>query len=184
MQDLIVVGFHGIHRASEVLTQMQQLAGTRRINLDDAVAAYRTEDGRLRVDQRVLPSTQQGAGLGAVVGAMLGSLLAAPFTAGMSAAAAATAVGVSAFTAGTVGGAVGAVEALSDKEIYGISEEFVKEVGGMIQPGDSAVFAIVTASDPEKVVEKFRGYGGTILRTRLSAEAAARVQAVLRAEAD
>jgi uncharacterized membrane protein len=182
MQDLIVVGFHGIHRASEVLSQIQQLEYDWRIDLDDAVTAYRTESGRLRIDQSVLPTTKQGAGLGVFIGAMLGSLLAAPFTAGLSTAAAAAAVGAGAVTAGTLGGAIGAVEAEFDKEAYGISEEFVERVGGMIQPGDSAVFALVRTADPEVVVEHFRGYGGTILRTRLSPEAAARVQAVLRAD--
>ena len=147
-----------------------------------AVAAYRTGNGRLRIDQSVLPTTKQGAGLGAIVGAMLGSLLAAPFTAGLSTAAAAAAVGTGAVTAGTVGGVIGAVEADFDKEAYGISEEFVKQVGGMIQPGDSAVFALVRSADPEAVIEHFRGHGGTILRTRLSPEAAARVQAVLRGD--
>ena len=182
MQDLIVVGFHGIHRAYEVLSQVQQLDYDWRIDLDDAVAAYRTHDGRLRLDQSVLPTTGQGAGLGALVGVMLGSLLAAPFTAGLSTAAAATAVGFGAATVGTLGGTVDAVEAESDKYIYGISEDFVKQIGGMIKPGDSAVFALIRSADPEVVAEHFRGSGGTILRTQLPPEAAARVQAILRPE--
>jgi uncharacterized membrane protein len=65
------------------------------------------------------------------------------------------------------------------KEAYGISEEFVQEVGGMIRPGGSALFALVRTGDPEGLAEHFRGYGGTLLRTRLPAEAAARVQGVL-----
>jgi uncharacterized membrane protein len=179
MQDLIVVGFHGIHRASEVLSHAQQLDYDWRIDLDDAVAAYRTYDGRLRIDQSVLPTAAQGAGVGALVGVMLGSLLAAPLTAGLSAVAAATAVGVGAATGGTVGGVVGAVEAEGDKSVYGISDKFVNQVGGMIQPGDSAVFALIRTADPRVVAEHFRGSGGTILRTQLPPDAAARVQAIL-----
>ena len=55
------------------------------------------------------------------------------------------------------------------------------EVGGMIQPGDSALFAIVDGADPERVAEEFRGYGGTILRTTRSSPLAERVQDTLRA---
>jgi uncharacterized membrane protein len=51
----------------------------------------------------------------------------------------------------------------------------------MIQPGDSALFAIVDGADPERVAEEFRGYGGTILRTTRSSPLAERVQDTLRA---
>jgi uncharacterized membrane protein len=57
----------------------------------------------------------------------------------------------------------------------------VRQVGGMIQPGDSAVFALLRASDPNAVASHFARYGGTILRTTLSPLAAARVQETIRA---
>jgi len=180
-QNLIVVGFHGKHRASEVLGQLEQLTYDWALDLKDAVAAYRTDDGRLRVDQSVQPTTKEGAGYGAFIGAMIGAILAAPFTGGLSAAAAATTLGVGAATVGTVGGAFGADDAATFKEQYGISDDFVKEVGGMIAPGDSAVFAVVRGGNPEQMAEKFRGYGGTILKTSLSPRVAERVQETLRA---
>jgi len=112
---------------------------------------------------------------------MIGALLAAPFTAGLSTAAAAATLGAGAATMGSVGGAIGADDAESFKREYGISDEFVKEVGGMIAPGDSAVFAVIRGGNPEQVAERFRGYGGTILRTNLSPRAAERVQQTIRA---
>jgi uncharacterized membrane protein len=51
----------------------------------------------------------------------------------------------------------------------------------MIQPGDSAVFAIVGGANPEGIAEEFRGFGGTILRTTLPASVIDRVQDTLRA---
>ena len=51
----------------------------------------------------------------------------------------------------------------------------------MIAPGDSAVFAVVRGGNPEQIAEKFRGYGGTILKTSLSPRVAERVQETLRA---
>src|SRR5262245_21360099 len=125
-QNLTVVGFHGKHRAAEVLGQLGQLTADWSLDLKDAVAAYRTDDGRLRVDQSVQPTTKEGAGWGVFIGGMLGALLAAPFTAGLSAAAAAATLGVGAATVGSVGGAIGADEAETFKREYGISDEFVK----------------------------------------------------------
>ena len=179
--NLIVVGFRGKHRASEVLAQLQQLSNDWSVDLEDAVAAYRTDDGRLRIDQSVQLTTKEGAGFGAILGGMLGALIAAPFTAGLSVAAAATTVGVGALTSGSVGAALGADDADSWKTRYGISDDFVKQVGGMIQPNDSAVFAMLRGANPDVVAEKFRGYGGEILRTTLSPRVAARVQDTLRA---
>src|SRR5262245_27968168 len=163
MHNLIVVGFEGKHRASEVLSQLQELQEDWVLELDDAVAAYRTDDGRLRIDQSVQPTTKEGGAMGGVVGAMIGALIAAPFTGGASVAAAATAVGATAAGMGAVGAAAGSADAGDYKDVYGISDQFVKDVGGLIQPGNSAVFAEIRATDPQVVAERFRGYGGTIL---------------------
>ena len=177
--NLMVVGFHGKHRASEVLGQLEQLTYDWSLQLKDGVAAYRTDDGRLRIDQSIQPTTKEGAGYGVFIGSMIGALLAAPFTGGLSAAAAATALGAGAATAGSIGGAIGYEDADTFKREYGISDDFVKEVGGMIKPGDSAVFAVVRGGNPEQMAEKFRGYGGTILKTTLSPRVAERVQQTL-----
>jgi uncharacterized membrane protein len=66
---------------------------------------------------------------------------------------------------------------------YGVSDDFVQQVGGLIQPGDSAVFAVIRTGDPEVVAEHFRGYGGTILNTTLSPTKAAKVQETIRTRA-
>jgi len=142
MRDLIVVGFEGKHRASEVLGQLQGLSDDWTIDLDDAVAVYRTDDGKLRVDQSVEPTGKQGGVAGAMVGGLLGALIAAPFTAGISAAAAAAAVGAGALGLGTIGAAAGDDDARSWKDKYGVPDDFVKQVGGMLQPGESATRAM------------------------------------------
>jgi uncharacterized membrane protein len=182
MQDMIAVGFPGKHRAAEVLGQLQTLDAREKIDLTDAVAAYRTDDGRLRIDRNIEPTTKQGAALGGLIGAMLGGILAAPFTAGVSAAAAATAVGVSVLGVGSLGAAMGAEDAGDWKAKYGVPEEFVRQVGGMIQPGTSAVFALVSSDvDPVTIAKYFSGAGGTVLRTRLSTAKAERVQQTIAA---
>jgi uncharacterized membrane protein len=175
-QDLIVVGFKGTRRASEVLSELQKLNDTWVIDLDDAVSAYRTDDGHLRIDQSVQATRGQGADLGVLVGGMLGALIAAPFTGGLSAAAAAGAVGAGVAGGGFAGAAAGASDVTDWKNRYGISDDFVSQVGTIINPGESAVFVLLRTATPDLVIEKFRGYGGKILRTNLSVRDAARVQ--------
>jgi uncharacterized membrane protein len=182
MQDLIAVGFSGTHRAAEVLRQMQSLDAKGAVDLADAVAVYRTEDGRLRIDRSVEATSKEGAGLGGLVGAIVGGVIAAPLTAGASVAAAATAVGVGALGFGSIGAVVGATDATEWKAKYGVPEEFVQQVGGMVQPGTSAVFALVRSDeDPVAIAKRFRGYGGTLLRTTLASAKAARVQKTIAA---
>jgi uncharacterized membrane protein len=179
MAELVVVGFEGKHRAAEVLNQLQAMDQSFDIDLRDAVAVYRTDDGKLRTDQSVQPTTKEGAAWGAMVGGLIGAALLAPLTLGASAAAAATAIGAGFFTGGVTGAAIGSDDADTWKKTYGISDDFVKQVGGMVQPGQSAVFVLARASDPVTVAERFRGYGGTVLRTSLPKEAAAKFERVM-----
>ena len=184
MRGLTVVGFQGTHRASEVLTQLLDLNAdwTVPLSLNDAVAAYRTSDGRLRIDESVQITSKQGAAGGGLVGAMIGGLLAAPFTGGASAAVAAAAIGTGALTLGATGAVIGYEDATEMKDKYGISEDFVQRVGGMVQPGQSALFVMGDAAYPEEIAKQFGGYGGTILHTNLPPQEAARVQQTIGAK--
>jgi uncharacterized membrane protein len=177
--ELMVIGFQGKHRAVEVLNQVQAMDASYAIDLQDAVAVYRTDDGKLRTDQSVQPTTKEGAAWGALLGGMIGAALLAPLTLGASTAVAATAIGASAATLGLTGAVIGADDAETWKTTYGISDEFVKQVGGMVRPGHSAVFVLARASDPVAVAERFRGYGGTVLRTTLPKEAARKFEQVM-----
>jgi len=180
MSNLIVVGFKkDMYRASEVLNELNELDFEWVIDLHDAVAVYRDYSGKLRIDQSYQMTTGEGAGWGALWGSLIGLTLALPFTIGATAAVAAGAMAVGALGGGTLGAAGGALDADWWKDSYGIDEDFVKEVGAMVQPGDSAIFALLRSADPTYVAEQFRGYGGTVLRSTLTPEQADKVQAVL-----
>ena len=75
-------------------------------------------------------------------------------------------------------GMPGAVFDLEDaaqwKEMTGISDAFVQQAFRMVRPGQSAVLALVRASDPARVAEEFRGVGGRVIRTTPSKDAAAK----------
>jgi uncharacterized membrane protein len=183
MSELTVVAFEGTHRAAEVLQQLQDLNEDWTIDLNDAVAVYRTKNGKLRVEQSVEPTTKEGAGMGGLLGTMIGALLAAPFTAGISVPAAAAAVAATgAAMGGITGAAIGADDAATWKEQYGISDDFVKQVGGMVQPGESALFVLARSSSLTTLAERFRGYGGKVLRTTLRADQAQKLQDTLKVQ--
>src|SRR5262249_22499135 len=55
----------------------------------------------------------------------------------------------------------------------------VQRVSTMVQPGDSAIFALLRTIDPDLVAAQFKGYGGEILRTTLLPEQRARVESTL-----
>lgn len=182
MSELLVAGFQGTHRAAEVLNQIVDLDTTWAINLKDAVAVYRTKSGRFRVDESVQPTSGEGAAWGGLLGTLIGAVLALPFTAGASSAVAAAAVGAGALTFGATGAVIGFDDATTAKEQYGISEKFVEQVGGMVQPGQSAVFMLADSRSPAEIAERFRNYGATILRTTLPADKAQRLQQVIGAQ--
>src|SRR5262249_46952543 len=177
MAELIVVGFKkDMYRASEVLNTLQDMNDSWVVDLNDAVAVYRDYSGKLRVDQSYQMRTGEGAAWGGLFGGLIGAMLAAPFTGGASVAAVLAAGSLSGVA---LGATAGAIDAETWKEDYGISDDFVQRVGTMIQPGDSAIFALLRTIDPDLVAAQFKGYGGTILRTTLNEQQRAKVEATL-----
>jgi uncharacterized membrane protein len=180
MAELIVVGFKNeMFRASEALNMLKDMNSSWIVDLHDAVAAYRDYDGKLRVDQSYQLTTGQGAGLGGLFGGLIGALLATPFTGGATAAGAVIAAG--SLSGVALGGTLGAIDAQSWKDDYGISEDFVERVGTMLQPRDSALFVLARTINADAVADAFKGFGGTVIRTTLTAKQRAKVEATLQA---
>lgn len=180
MSQLIVVGFkQDMYRASAVLNKLSAMDDDWVVDLHDAVAVYRDYKGKLRVDQSYQMTTGQGAGWGAFWGSLIGATLAIPFTGGASGAVLAGTLAAGAAAGGALGATSGAIDAEWWKEEFGIPEQFVENISGMVQPGDSAILALLRTVDPAYVAEQFRGYGGTILQTTLTNEQSKKVQSVL-----
>lgn len=180
MSTLIVVGFKkDMFRASTVLNELVDMNYDWTIDLDDAVAAYRDYNGKLRIDASYQLTTGEGAALGGLFGSLIGltlGALAAPVTAGASTAAAVIAAGAA---GGALGVASGALDAKWWKDDFGIPEDFVQDIGALVQPGDSAIFALLRSSDPTLVAAEFNNYGGVVLSTTLTPEQTQRVQEVM-----
>ncbi len=179
MAQLIVVGFKkDMYRASQILNQLLAMDDDWVVDLHDAVAAYRDYKDKLRVDHSYQMTTGEGAGWGGLMGSLIGLTLAIPFTGGATARAVG-ALAAGALAGGALGAGTGALDATWWKDEFGIPDEFVKQIGAMVQPGDSAIFALLRTADPAFVADQFRGYGGTILSTTLSRSQQAKVEDVL-----
>jgi uncharacterized membrane protein len=166
MAELVVVGFDNPHDADRVLTELTRLKKEYLIDLEDAVVAIRDADGSVRIKQSVnlvsLGATSEGLS-GAIWGSLIGLLFLNPI-AGFA-----------------IGGAVGAGSgALSGSMIdYGIDDGFIRSVGDTLKPETSALFLLVRKSQPEKVLAELSGFKGHVIRSSLSPEQEARLQAAL-----
>jgi uncharacterized membrane protein len=179
MEDLIVVAYDNEYRAQETMNVLRSLDDNWIVDLHDAVAVTRDVNGKLTVEDSYQMTSKEGAGWGILWGTLIGGLIFAPFTGGLSAAAAAGTVAAGAASGAALGGLTGAASATMDKDDFGLSEDFVYQVSETIKPGNSAIFALADRRDPEQVANFFRGTGGTVIRTSLTAEQQNRVQQVL-----
>ena len=166
MAELVVVGFDNPTDADRVLTELTRMQKEYLIDLEDAVIAIRSQDGAVRIKQSV-NMLSLGAATGGLRGAMWGSLIGLLFLnprAGFA-----------------IGGAVGAGSgALSGNMIdYGINDDFIKSIGDTLKPDTSALFLLVRKSQPEKVLAELSGYKGHVIRSSLSPEQEAKIQAAL-----
>ena len=66
--------------------------------------------------------------------------------------------------------------AMSD---IGIDDKFMKDLSETLQPGNSALFILVRKATPDKVLDQLKGFGGTVLKTSLTADKEAQLQAAL-----
>ena len=122
--------------------------------------AVKNDKGKVKLHQAV-NLTAAGAIGGGFWGSLIGLIFLNPLLG--------AAVGA---TAGAVSGA------LTD---VGINDKFMKELADAMNPGSSALFVLVRKATPDKVLEEVEGTGGKILKTSLSHDDEAKLQAALSA---
>ena len=168
MSDLIVVTYPDLYKAGEVVAVLQRLQRQYLLEMEDAAFVTKEESGKVKLHQTV-PLTRLGAISGAATGTFWGAWVGLLFLNPLLGAAAGMAVGGA---SGAIGGA------LSD---YGISDDFIKSLGHDLQPGTSAAFVLIRKATTDKVLAEVAKYGGHVLRSSLSSEQEARLQAALAA---
>jgi uncharacterized membrane protein len=158
MSTLVVVGYDDPFKAEEVHLKLRKLQKDYLIDLEDAVFAVKDQNGKVKVHQPV-NMTAAGALSGGFWGSLIGLIFLNPLL-GMA-----------------VGAATGAVSgALTE---VGINDRFMKDLGATMKPGSSVLFVLVRQVTPDKVLEELAGTGGTIIKSSLSHENEAKLQAAL-----
>ena len=166
MAELVVVGFDNPTDADRVLTELTRLQKEYLIDLEDAVIAIRSQDGAVRIKQSV-NLVSLGAATGGLRGALWGSLIGLLF--------------LNPLAGFAIGGAVGAGTGVLTGTLidYGINDDFIKSLGDTLKPETSALFLLIRKSQPEKVLAELSGFKGHVIRSSLSPEQEAKLQAVL-----
>jgi uncharacterized membrane protein len=160
MSTLVVIGYEDQFKAEEVRLSLMKMQKDYLIDLEDAVVAVKDQKGKVRLHQAV-NLTAAGAVSGGFWGSLIGLIFLNPLL-GMVAGAA----------AGAVSGA------LTD---VGIDDKFMKDLAATMSPGSSVLFVLVRKATPDKVLEEVKGTGGKILKTSLSHDDEAKLQAALSA---
>lgn len=158
MSTLVVVAYDDAFQAEEVRLKLRKLQKDYLIDLEDAVVATKDDKGKVKLNQAI-----NLAGVGALSGGFWGALIGLIFMMPLLGAA--------------VGASAGAVSgALTD---VGIDDKFMKELAASMKEGSSVLFLLVRKVTPDKVLEELQGTGGKVLKTSLTHEDEAKLQAVL-----
>jgi len=155
---LVVIEYDDMYKAEETRLLLRKLQKDYLIDLEDAVVAVKDERGEVKLNQAV-NLTAMGAVSGGFWGSLIGLIFLNPL------------IGLA------VGAGAGAVSgALTD---VGINDNFMKELAAGMTPRSSALFVLVRKSTPDRVLEELTGTGGKILKTSLTHEDEAKLQAAL-----
>ncbi len=158
MSSLIAVGFKDEFTADAVILELQKLQREHLIALEDAAVVIRSKEGKVKIKQ-----TQELTATGALSGGFWGLLFGFIF--------------FNPLLGWAVGALAGAVSgALTD---IGIDDNFIRDVGSTITPGTSAIFVLVRQATADKVLEDLSKFEGTVLKTSLSKDDEAKLQAIL-----
>jgi len=160
MSTLVVIGYNDMFKAEEIRLKLWKMQKDYLVDLEDAVVVVKDASGKVKLHQAV-NVTAAGAVGGGFWGTLIGLLFLNPL------------LGLA------VGAAAGAVAgALTD---VGIDDKFMKDLASTMTPESSTLFVLVRKATPDKVLDELKGTGGTVLKTSLSHDNEARLQAALSA---
>ena len=158
MSDLIVIGYPDETTAALAADEARALARDLIIQPDAIASIVRDTEGKYHVH-----TSHHAVGAGATWGMFWGLLFGLLFFVPVFGLA--------------LGAGLGALMGKITKA--GIDREFQDQVRDLIKPGTSALFLMVETVTPDKAVEAMSKYGGTVLKTSLSKQGEADLQAAL-----
>lgn len=174
--DLIVVGFPGSYRAAQVLTEFRE-RGVDLFDLDEAITVSWEDNRNFIVQQSINLAREEGSRWGRLWGAFIKATLFQPFTERLSTAA----VKVTSSDKENKNGGRAALTHDWWVSDVGIPDDFVRDVGALVQPGESAIFTLAEKFDPHLALGVVRDCGGSLIYTSLSGEQVNKVRKELEA---
>ncbi len=161
MPDLIAIAYDDTTTAMSAMDEVHHLAEDLVIQPDAVAAIVRSDDGKYRTI-----TNQHEVGAGATWGLFWGFLFGILFFVPV--------LGL------VLGAGMGALMGKITKSE--IDKGFQDQIRDALQPGTSALFLIVEQMTTDKATEGLAKFGGTVIKTSLSKEAEAELQAALHGE--
>jgi uncharacterized membrane protein len=158
VSDIIAITFQDEQRADEVLDHLQQAQAGELLDLEDAAVVVKDMNENIHLRQTNDITAAKGAAYGGVLGLLIGMLFWLPVAGGL---------------AGVILGAVWGI--MID---LGFEDQWMKEVGGSLKPGNSALFLLVR-SGTNRVIHELKQYKGSVYLTSLSDRAKAALTSAL-----
>jgi uncharacterized membrane protein len=158
MSTLVAVAYPDPETAERVRAELVQATKEHLVQLQDAVVVVHDLDGKIKLNQ-AMSTTGAGAAGGALWGGLIGLIFLAPLF-GMAIGAA----------SGAIGGKMADV---------GVNDKFMKELGAKLEPGGAALIVLGSTDARDKVIDRVKGYGGTVIQTSLSTEDEEHLRAAL-----
>lgn len=152
MSKLIVFTYDDQQKATIVLQKVAELSKEHLIEVQDAAVIVKNANGKVKV-QQTLEAAIKGSNVasGGFWGLLIGLIFGGPIFMAL------LGMGLSAL--------------FGRKLDVGIDNQFIKNVGNDLKPGDSALFLLSEEITVDKVADALRDYGGTLYHTSLSKEA-------------
>src|SRR5262245_30191298 len=150
--ELIVIGFQGRYEAAQVLTELRQ-RGMHLFNLDQAITVSWEDRQNFIVQQSINLSRDEGSRWARLWGAFIEATLFQPFTDRLSAAA----VEVTSREPGYHGEPAALIRDWWVDDV-GIPDDFVRDVGALVQPGESAIITLTERFDPQLTLAMLRDF--------------------------
>jgi uncharacterized membrane protein len=160
MSDLVIIAYENESTAEAARAKLLELQKEYLIEVGDAVVAVRQPDGSVKLNQ-LINTTAVSATSGALWGTIIGFLFLNPL------------IGAA------IGAGAGAIRGhFTD---IGIDDKFMKDAAAALTPGHAALCVMFRNVTADKVMTAMAAFGGTVLRTNLSTEQEAKLQAGLKA---
>ncbi|HEY6531137.1 MAG TPA: DUF1269 domain-containing protein [Acidimicrobiales bacterium] len=165
-EQIVVIAVDSPSKAQEMLLAAGQLAAAGKLGIKDAVVLTKSGDGHShKLETTDLTPVEGGVG-GAFWGLFLGTLVLGP---------------VGGLVTGAVTGGAGAL--LAKVMDRGISDEFIEEMEGLLEPGHAALCLLTDQDDDDDdaVLQELNRFDGKLIWSNLPPEAAAEVTRALEA---